>query len=185
MKATEIFNQPIVTSNASIDDSLDPKIIEALCVHNDRLSYDYERLYNSGKLLKILKTPKKAMTNDITCRIFTADDECSHPGFHLMKGADFILPLVFLHNALIARLEKETKETEVIIWPGIRGDVVTDVMENWETEGYLEDIKAIYNLHYNLTRNYYKNHVERMSEEDCKKLLAEIEELDICVAVLQ
>ena len=174
MKATELFNRPIVVDNAAIDDSLDPKLIERLSVRNDRLPYDYERLYNSGKLLKILKNPKKSMPNDIVCR-----EEEGGLGLNVSKGTDFILPLVFLHNALIARLEKETKETEVIIWPGIRGDVVTDVMEKWETEGYLEDIKAIYNLHFNLTRKYYKNHVERMSEEDCKKLLAEIEELDL------
>ena len=59
MKATEIFNQSIVAHNPAIDDSLDPKVIESLCAHNDRLSYDYERLYNSGKLLKLLKSPKK------------------------------------------------------------------------------------------------------------------------------
>ncbi len=45
MKATEIFNQSIVAHNPAIDDSLDPKVIESLCAHNDRLSYDYERLY--------------------------------------------------------------------------------------------------------------------------------------------
>ncbi len=183
MKATEIFNQPIIANNPSIDDSLDPKTIEALCAHNDRLSYDYERLYNSGKLLKLLKSPKKAVLNDIVCRDNNGEE--THKGLLLMKGADFVLPLVFLHNALIARLEKDAKETEVTIWPGIRGDVVTDIMENWEANGYIEDVKAIYNLHFDLTRKYYKNHVERMSEEDCKKLLAEIEELDICVAVLQ
>ena len=183
MKATEIFNQTIVAHNPSIDDSLDPKTIEALCEHNDRLSYDYERLYNSGKLLKLLKSPKKAVPYGIVCR--DRNDEETRKGLLLMKGADFILPLVFLHNALIARLEKDAKETPVTIWPGIRGDVVTDIMENWEADGYIEDIKAIYNLHFDLTRKYYKNHVERMSEEDCKKLLAEIEALDFSVAVLQ
>lgn len=183
MKATEIFSQPIVAHNPAIDDSLDPKVIESLCAHNDRLSYDYERLYNSGKLLKLLKSPKKAIPADIVCRDRKGEE--SHPGLLLMKGADFILPLVFLHNELIARLEKDAKETPVTIWPGIRGDVVTDIMENWEADDYIEDIKAIYNLHFDITRKYYKNHVERMSEEDSKKLLAEIEELDFSVALLQ
>ena len=102
-----------------------------------------------------------------------------------MKGADFILPLVFLHNELIARLEKDAKETPVTIWPGIRGDVVTNIMESWEADGYIEDFKEIYNLHFDLTRKYYKRHIERMTEEECKKLLAEIEALDITIAFLQ
>lgn len=91
MKATEIFNQSIVAHNPSIDDTLDPKVIENLCAHNDRLSYDYERLYNSGQLLRLLKSPKKAIPADIVCR--DRKDEESHPGLLLMKGADFILPL--------------------------------------------------------------------------------------------
>lgn len=183
MKATEIFNQSIVAHNPSIDDTLDPKVIESLCAHNDRLSYDYERLYNSGQLLRLLKSPKKAIPADIVCR--DRKEEESHPGLLLMKGDDFILPLVFLHNALIARLEKDVQETPVTIWPGIRGDVVTDMMESWEADGYIEDIKEIYNLHFDLTRNYYKRHIERMSEEDCKRLLAEIEALEFTIAFLQ
>lgn len=183
MKATEIFSQSIVAHNPSIDDSLDEKVIEILCAHNDRLSYDYERLYNSGKLLQLIKSPKKAIPADIVCR--DRNNEETRRGLLLMKGADFILPLVFLHNALIARLEKDAKETPVTIWPGIRGDVVTDIMEIWEADGYIEDIKAIYNLHFDLTRNYYKRHIERMSEEVCKKLLTEIEALDFSVALLQ
>ena len=183
MKAIEIFKQPIVAHNPSIDDSLDPKVIESLCAHNDRLSYDYERLYNSGKLLKLLKSPKKAIPADIVCRDRKGEE--SHPGLLLMKGADFILPLVFLHNALIARLVKDAKETEVTIWPGIRGDVVTDIMENWEADGYIEDIKSIYNLHFDLTRAYYKRHIEKLSDEDCKKLLEEVEGLEFTVAFLK
>lgn len=183
MKATDIFSKRIIAHNCDLDDSLPKEVFDSLAVHNDVLPFNYERLYNSGKLLKLLKSPKKAVPYGIVCR--DRNDEETRKGLLLMKGADFILPLVFLHNALIARLEKDAKETLVTIWPGIRGDVVTDIMENWEADGYIEDIKAIYNLHFDLTRKYYKNHVERMSEEDCKKLLAEIEELDFSVAILQ
>ena len=163
MKATDIFNQRIIAQNDC--------------------SFNYENLFNSGRLRAILKDPKSIKWVDVQVR--ECKDGGKYDGLQLMKGADFILPLVYLHNALIARLVKDAKETEVIIWPGIRGDVVTDKMELWEADGYIEDIKSIYNLHFDLTRKYYKNHVERMSEEDCKKLLAEIEALDFSVAILQ
>ena len=75
MKATEIFNQSIVAHNPAIDDSLDPKVIESLCAHNDRLSYDYERLYNSGKLLRrrtISFLPSVPSTSDTPGSVETA-----------------------------------------------------------------------------------------------------------------
>ena len=183
MKATDIFSQRIIAHNCDLDDSLQKEVFDRLAVHNDVLPFNYERLYNSGRLRALLKDPKSVKWVDVQFR--EQKEGGKYDGLDLMKGADFILPLVFLHNALIARLEKDAKETPVTIWPGIRGDVVIDILENWEADGYIEDIKAIYNLHFDLTRKYYKNHVERMSEEDCKKLLAAIEELDFSVAILQ
>ena len=159
MKAKDLFNQSIF-------------------VQND-CSFNYENLFNSGRLRAILKDPKSVKWVDVqVC-------ERKDGSISLLKGADFILPLVFLHNALVARLEKDAKETEVTIWPGIRGDVVTDKMELWEADGYIEDLKSIYNLHFDLTRAYYKRHIEKLSDEECKKLLAEVEGLDFTVAVLQ
>lgn len=159
MKATDIFNQRIIAQNDC--------------------SFNYENLFNSGRLRDLLKDPKSVKWVDVqVC-------ERKDGSISLLKGADFILPLIFLHNALIARLVKDAKETEVTIWPGIRGDVVTDKMELWEADGYIEDIKSIYNLHFDLTRAYYKRHIEKLSDEDCKKLLAEVEGLDFTVAFLQ
>ena len=163
MKATDIFHQRIIAQNDC--------------------SFNYENLFNSGKLRAILKDPKSVKWVDVQIR--ECKDGGKYYGLQLMKGADFILPLVFLHNALIARLVKNAKETEVIIWPGIRGDVATDIMENWEADGYIEDIKSIYNLHFDLTRAYYKRHIEKLSDEECQKLLAEVEGLDFTVAVLK
>ena len=179
MKATDIYSQRIIAHNCDLEDSLRPEVYASLAVHNDVLPFNYERLYVSGKLRAILKDPKSGKWVDVQVR------ERKDGGLQLMKGADFILPLVFLHNALIARLVKDAKETEVTIWPGIRGDVVTAIMENWEADGYIEDIKSIYNLHFDLTRAYYKRHIEKLSDEECKKLLAEVEGLDFTVAVLQ
>lgn len=183
MKATDIFSQRIIAHNCDLEDSLKPEVLESIAQHNDRLPFNYERLYVSGRLRTLLKDPKSVKWVDVQFR--EQKNGSKYDGFALMKGADFILPLVFLHNALIARLVKEAKETEVLIWPGIRGDVVTDIMENWEADGYIEDIKSIYNLHFDLTRAYYKRHIEKLSEEDCKKLLEEVEGLEFTVAVLQ
>ena len=159
MKAKDLFNQSIF-------------------VQND-CSFNYENLFNSGRLRAILKDPKSVKWVDVqVC-------ERKDGSISLLKGADFILPLVFLHNALVARLEKDAKETEVTIWPGIRGDVVTDKMELWEADGYIEDLKSIYNLHFDLTRAYYKRHIEKLSDEDCKKLLEEVEGLEFTVAFLK
>lgn len=183
MKATDIFSQRIIAHNCDLEDSLKPEVLESLAQHNDRLPFNYERLYVSGKLRAILKDPKSVKWVDV--QVCERKDGGKYDGLQLLKGADFILPLIFLHNALIARLVKDAKETEVIIWPGIRGDVVTDIMENWEADGYIEDIKSIYNLHFNLTRAYFKRHIEKLSDEECKKLLAEVEGLEFTVAVLQ
>ena len=183
MKATDIFSQRIIAHNCDLEDSLKPEVFASLAAHNDILPFNYERLYVSGKLRAILKDPKSVKWVDVQVR--ERKDGGKYDGLLLTKGADFILPLVFLHNALIARLNKETKETEVTIEPGIRGDVVTDIMESWEAHGYIEDIKSIYNLHFDLTRAYFKRHIEKLSDEECKKLLAEVEGLDFTVAVLQ
>lgn len=183
MKATDIFSQRIIAHNCDLEESLKPEVLESLAQHNDRLPFNYERLYVSGRLRALLKDPKSVKWVDVQVR--ERKDGGKYDGLLLLKGADFILPLVFLHNALIARLVKDAKETEVTIWPGIRGDVVTDIMENWEADGYIEDIKSIYNLHFDLTRAYYKRHIEKLSDEECKKLLAEVEGLEFTVAVLQ
>lgn len=159
MKATDIFNQRIIAQNDC--------------------SFNYENLFNSGRLRDLLKDPKSVKWIEVqVC-------ERKDGSINLVKGSDFILPLIFLHNALIARLVKDAKETEVTIWPGIRGDVVTDKMELWEADGYIEDIKSIYNLHFDLTRAYYKRHIEKLSDEECKKLLAEVEDLEFTVAFLK
>ena len=163
MKATDIFSQRIIAQNDC--------------------SFNYENLFNSGRLRDLLKDPKSVKWVDVQVREHQNGDK--YDGLVLVKGADFILPLVFLHNALTARLVKDAKETEVTIWPGIRGDVVTDKMDLWEADGYIEDIKSIYNLHFDLTRAYYKRHIEKLSDEDCTKLLAEVEGLDFTVAFLQ
>ena len=163
MKATDIFSQRIIAQNDC--------------------SFNYENLFNSGILRDILKDPKSVKWVDVQVR--DRKNAEHHSGILLMIGADLILPLVFLHNALIARLIKDAQETEVTIWPGIRGDVVTDIMENWEADGYIEDLKSIYNLHFDLTRAYYKRHIEKLSDEECKKLLAEVEGLEFTVAFLK
>lgn len=183
MKATDIFSQRIIAHNCDLDDSLSKEVFDSLAVHNDVLPFNYERLYNSGRLRALLKDPKSVKWVDV--QFCEQKDGGKYDGLALMKGADFILPLVFLHNALVARLVKDAKETEVLIWPGIRGDVVTDIMENWEADGFIEDIKSIYNLHFDLVRTYYKRHIEKLSDADCQKLLKEIEELDFTVAFLQ
>lgn len=182
MKATEIFNKRIITQNCDIEDSLKPEIYASLALHNDVLPFNYERLFVSGKLRSLLKEPKKVKSGDVQFR--NKKDGGNYDGLWLLKGADFVLPLVFLHNALVVRLGKEAKETEVTILPGIRGDVVFDV-DAKEGEIYLEELKSIYNLHFDLTRGYYKREVEKLPEEDCRKLLKEIEELDFTVAILQ
>jgi len=99
-----------------------------------------------------------------------------------MKGADYVLPLIFFHNALIARLVKDAKETEVSIWPSIRGDVATE-FDEWDT--YINELTSIYTLHFDLVRGYYKREVEKLPEEECQKLLKEIENLSFTVAFLQ
>lgn len=163
MKATDIFSQRIIAQNDC--------------------SFNYENLFNSGRLRDLLKDPKSVKWVEV--QVSEREEGGKYDGLHIIKGADFILPLVFLHNALVARLVKASKETEVTIWPGIRGDVVADKMDLWEADGYIEDIKSIYNLHFDLTRAYFKRHIEKLSDEDCKKLLAEVEGLEFTVAVLQ
>ena len=163
MKATDIFKQRIIAQNDC--------------------SFNYENLFNSGRLRDLLKDPKSVKWVEVQVSERKADGK--NDGLVLVKGADFILPLVFLHNALITRLVKGAKETEVTIWPGIRGDVVTDKMELWEADEYIKELASIYNLHFDLTRAYYKRHIEKLSDEDCKKLLAEVEGLEFTVAVLQ
>ena len=183
MKATDIFSQRIITNNCDLEDSINPEVFKSLMIHHDCLPFNYERLYVSGRLRALLKDPKSVKWVDVQVR--EHKDGGKYDGLNLLKGADFILPLIFLHNALIARLVQNAKYTEVIIRPGIRGDVVTDKMELWEADGYIEDIKSIYNLHFDLTRAYYKRHIEKLSDEECKKLLAEVEGLEFTVAILK
>ena len=181
MKATDIFSQRIFASNSSIDDSLKPETKERLSFYNDVLPFNYERLFDSGKLRALLKEPKK-VTPPIGIVFRDHRDGSAHEGLVLMKGADYVLPLIFFHNALIARLVKDAKETEVSIWPSIRGDVATE-FDEWDT--YINELTSIYTLHFDLVRGYYKREVEKLPEEECQKLLKEIENLSFTVAFLQ
>ena len=97
MKSIDIFNQRIITQNCDLEDSLKSEIIESLTIHNDRLPYNYERLFVSGRLRDILKDPKSIKWIDIQFR--ERNDGGHYDGLQLMKGADYILPLVFLYNA--------------------------------------------------------------------------------------
>ena len=178
MKAIEIFKQRIVTSNTSLDETMPKDAISAYVEKNDDHAYNYEYLFNSGKLEALLKSPKNAMPAEV---IFGRIEEGKYQGLQLHKGQDFILPLIFLRNELLARLDKNTKATEVVIRPGIRGDVGTR-FEEWET--YIKELEAIYSLHYNLTRGLYKRCIAKLSDEECKFLLNEIDNLEIPVEFL-
>lgn len=107
MKLTDIFTQRIVCHNCTIDDSLAPAVREGLLIHQDRLSFNYERLYTSGLLRSILKDLKNISWHKVDIQFREQNLPDSHfNGWHLLKGADYILPLIFCHNALIARLQE-------------------------------------------------------------------------------
>ena len=179
MKATEIFNQQIITSNTSLDETMPKEAINAYVEKNDDHAYNYEYLFNTGKLEALLKSPKNAMPAKIILR---KDEESSkYKGLEIHKGQDFLLPLIFLRNELLARLDLNATETVVIIRPGIRGDVGTR-FEEWET--YIKELETIYNLHYDLTRGFFKRNVAKLTDEECKFLLGEIDNLEIPVEYL-
>ena len=180
MKATEIFSQRIVTSNTSLDETMPQSAVEKYVEKNDDHAYNYEYLFNTGKLEALLKNPKNSQPDEI---IFRQNDEegSRYNGLELHKGQDFILPLVFLHNELSERLVKDAMLTEVLVRPGIRGDVGIR-FEEWDT--YIKELESIYNLHYALTRGFYKRAVAKLSDEECKFLLNEIDNLEINIVFL-
>ena len=183
MKLTDIFTQRIVCHNCTIDDSLAPAVREGLLIHQDRLSFNYECLYTSGLLRSILKDPKNISWHKVDIQFREQNLPDSHfNGWHLLKGADYILPLIFCRNALIARLQENAKETEVLFCPGMRGDVECEI---WEMEEYFDDIRSVYQLHLDLTRKYYRQHIEKLSDEECPTLLCEIENIEFTAAFLR
>lgn len=180
MKATDIFAQRIITHNCDIEESMKPEIIERLAVHNDIRSFNYERLFVSGKLQAVLNDPKSAIPLDIQFRV--RNEGGYYDGWVLMKGVDYILPLIFLHNALIKRLERDTKKTEVIFQATLRGDV------NLSEEEWLEfrdDITEIYEQHFDLANYFFDWRLSNLSDEECQKKLQEVESIDLTVAILQ
>ena len=91
MKLTDIFTQRIVCHNCTIDDSLAPAVREGLLIHQDRLSFNYERLYTSGLLRSILKDPKNSSWHKVDIQFREQNLPDSHfNGWHLLKGADYI-----------------------------------------------------------------------------------------------
>ena len=180
MKVKEIFIQRIVTSNTSLDETMPQSAVNKYVEKNDDHAYNYEYLFDTGKLDALLKSPKNSLPDKVVFRQ-SDEDGGRYDGLELHMGQDFILPLVFLHNELLERLVKEAKTTEVLIRPGIRGDVGIR-FEEWDT--YIKELESIYNLHYSLTRGYYKRSVAKLSDEECKFLLNEIDNLEITVEFL-
>ena len=77
MKATDIFSQRIIAHNCDLDDSVPKEVFDNLAVHNDVLPFNYERLYNSGRLRALLKDPKSVKWVDVQFRPFAPGTE--HP----------------------------------------------------------------------------------------------------------
>ena len=87
MKLTDIFTQRIVCHNCTIDDSLAPAVREGLLIHQDRLSFNYERLYTSGLLRSILKDLKNISWHKVDIQFREQNLPDSHfNGWHLLKG---------------------------------------------------------------------------------------------------
>lgn len=183
MKATEIFGNKLFTHNCDVEDSLDSETIRFLAAHHDTQSYNYERLTLSGRLKQMLSNPQSNQPNDIV--FINRQDGGKTDGLNLLKGADYILPLVFLRNALVERLNLNAAQTEVIISVGIRADVWGEIIPKEETDTYMDEVRSIYYLHYDLTRKYFKRRVESMTDEQCTQLLQQIENLQLTTAFLQ
>lgn len=70
----------------------------------------------------------------------------------------------------------------MLFCPGMRGDVECEICE---MEEYFDDIRSVYQLHLDLTRKYYRQHIEKLSDEECRTLLCEIENIEFTAAFLR